>query len=242
MQQQDNIKSGFTLIELLVVISIISLLIAILLPALGKARQAAQKIACQSNQKGAGVMVHMYLSNNDDWLPAAHTYAATGNPQYGLTYRLGFAYDVRNYNPTNTTMPGSTFDCPTLDSSDYGNSSRTDVNEYGWNFEYMGGVDYYNGVLRNAYSARKNMNELTRTSDQLIFSEAANGSGSNDSGWKLVRARYLTGRHGEGNGITSNVMWLDGHGSNHQWDLLYSTSLSTFAQRHWWSPSYDGAP
>ena len=60
---------GFTLVELLVVIGIIALLIAILLPALTKARRAAMTIVCLSNLKQVGVGVWSYSAENKGKLP-----------------------------------------------------------------------------------------------------------------------------------------------------------------------------
>lgn len=66
-----RIRHGFTLIELLVVISIISLLIAILLPALQSARDVAKDIQCLSNQRQVGIALVAYSTDHDGYLPAA---------------------------------------------------------------------------------------------------------------------------------------------------------------------------
>ncbi len=60
---------AFTLIELLVVIAIIAILAALLLPALGKAKQRAQTASCLNNLKQLQLSYRLYVDDNNDYLP-----------------------------------------------------------------------------------------------------------------------------------------------------------------------------
>ncbi len=64
-----NKRKGFTLIELLVVISIIALLVSILMPALGKAREQTKFAVCKTNLKSYGVLATMYADDNNGVMP-----------------------------------------------------------------------------------------------------------------------------------------------------------------------------
>jgi prepilin-type N-terminal cleavage/methylation domain-containing protein len=64
-----KIKKGFTLVELLVVISIIAILLAVLIPAMNRAKETAKRIICSNQQKQVALGLNTYISDYDGLLP-----------------------------------------------------------------------------------------------------------------------------------------------------------------------------
>jgi len=219
---------GFTLIELLVVISIISLLISILLPALSSARDAAKTAQCLSNERGFGQIMLTYASDHQDYVPRGRQkYVEDGNP---LSSTTNADYDYPSQFGTLTRAGGylpaypqrDLLACPAAESywgkkwGIFGVRSN-----YGLNAERI----FHAGYRSNEY--------FTRLSDQVIANHASSLGWAIDSGRAdfslgfpastfsgVERHRikvYIGGAwdYGHGGwvhqGETANVLFFDGH-------------------------------
>lgn len=227
----------FTLIELLIVIAIIAILAAMLLPALNKAREAANEASCANQLKQLGTAMAMYIGDWSDYTPAVtsaggrdgngiHWYATEpGNWSYEYLSRArGQNAEDRSRKPLL---------CPSAPPSHLGAALTFNFN-YGYVLE-TGGVDSgLNAALEN-YCRRKTAT-VKSPSTAYCFMDIMTDRWTDER--RFASSEYyardasrinLEFRHGD----AVNMLLLDGHVTNLRRDDLKFSTNSTLWKNYW---------
>lgn len=216
--------SGFTLIELLVVISIIALLIAILLPALGAARDTARGAACSSNIRQLAIVGVTYQQDNEQFYhllqtPWGVTPGSSGHWYWpGMMVNKGYVGALKGFIcPSVSDTAVSRLTTPDAVANPSNNDLRTI--SYGYNYRWLGtylmetptGMTFSQSLQRTPRS-----DDIKKPTDTIVYADCI-VPGSNP----LLPTYRLTGRPEPGNGnldprhkTAINIAWADGHATS----------------------------
>ncbi len=178
-------SKAFTLIELLVVISIIALLTAILMPALGVARSGSRALACKSNLRQLVIANIGYATENDGfYVPAASDMwdNAGLHRWHGIRDALGEPFDPLRGPLIGYLADGRVKECPLkmefVKGQDWNTNFEQGGGGYGYNMTYIGSRISQNAVgsvqaWKDSYAMTARMTEIAAPALTLMFADTA---------------------------------------------------------------------
>jgi prepilin-type N-terminal cleavage/methylation domain-containing protein len=167
-------RGAFTLIELLVVIAIIAILAAMLLPVLGRAKEAGRRISCLNNLSQLSVAAQIYLGDNQGTYPPRYDGVVTTSRWPDKFY------DDYGKNLKLLLCPSETTNAPDTNEG-IGDTNAADIapRSYfinGWN-DYFASVNPATDPLGLLGGDQMKANAILHTSDMLLFGEKSAGHG-----------------------------------------------------------------